>query len=63
RDSWGVPHVYADTPRALAFAFGYAQAEDRLETVMRAYRMSMPIPRARWHLRSGMPRRRTVLRR
>ncbi|HOD50725.1 MAG TPA: penicillin acylase family protein [Candidatus Hydrogenedentes bacterium] len=40
RDSWGVPHVYADTPRALAFAFGYAQAEDRLETLMRAYRIA-----------------------
>lgn len=40
RDGWGVPHVYADNPRALAFAFGYAQAEDRLEAVIRAYRIA-----------------------
>ncbi len=40
RDGWGVPHVYGDNPRALAFAFGYAQAEDRLETLMRAYRIA-----------------------
>lgn len=40
RDTWGVPHVYGDTPRALAFAFGYAQAEDRLDTLMRAYRVA-----------------------
>ncbi len=39
RDHWGVPHVYAENPQALAFAFGYAQAEDRLETIMRAYRI------------------------
>jgi acyl-homoserine-lactone acylase len=39
RDNWGVPHVYAENPHALAFAFGYAQAEDRLETIMRAYRL------------------------
>ena len=26
RDAWGVPHVYAETPRALGFAFGHAQA-------------------------------------
>ncbi|MEW6441932.1 MAG: penicillin acylase family protein [bacterium] len=30
RDSFGVPHVYADTPGALFFGFGYAMAEDRL---------------------------------
>ena len=40
RDNWGVPHVYAENPYALAFAFGYAQAEDRLEAVMRAYRIA-----------------------
>ena len=38
RDEWGVPHVYAETPRALAFAFGYAQAEDHLEAMLLAYR-------------------------
>lgn len=40
RDEWGVPHVYAQTPRALGFAFGYAQAEDHLETILVAYRVA-----------------------
>jgi len=40
RDEWGVPHVYAQTPRALGFAFGYAQAEDHLETMLAAYRVA-----------------------
>ena len=30
RDSFGVPHIYADTLGALFFGFGYAMAEDRL---------------------------------
>lgn len=30
RDSFGVPHIYAETLGALFFAFGYAMAEDRL---------------------------------
>jgi acyl-homoserine lactone acylase PvdQ len=30
RDAHDVPHIYADTDQALAFAAGYAQAEDRL---------------------------------
>ncbi len=30
RDSWGVPHIYADTDAAAAYGLGYAQAEDRL---------------------------------
>ena len=38
RDEWGVPHIYADNVRAMAFAFGYAQAEDHLETMLVAYR-------------------------
>ncbi|GMW01269.1 MAG: hypothetical protein AMXMBFR84_24060 [Candidatus Hydrogenedentota bacterium] len=38
RDEWGVPHVYAASPRAMAFAFGYAQAEDHLESMLLAYR-------------------------
>ncbi|MDX9975446.1 MAG: penicillin acylase family protein [FCB group bacterium] len=38
RDDWGVPHVYAQTPRAMAFAFGFAQAEDHLEAMLLAYR-------------------------
>ncbi|MBP8132261.1 MAG: penicillin acylase family protein [Candidatus Hydrogenedentes bacterium] len=40
RDEWGVPHVYARDPRALAFAFGYAQAEDHLEPMLFAYRVA-----------------------
>lgn len=38
RDAWGVPHVYAATPRGLGFAFGYAQAEDHAEAMLMAYR-------------------------
>lgn len=40
RDEWGIPHVYADNPYALGFAFGYAQAEDHLESMLLAYRMA-----------------------
>ncbi len=40
RDEWGVPHVYAENPKALGFAYGYAQAEDRIETLLLAYRMA-----------------------
>ena len=40
RDEWGVPHVFADNPRAMAFAFGYAQAEDHLEPMLLAYRLA-----------------------
>ena len=38
RDAWGVPHILAESPRAMAFVFGYAQAEDHLETMLLAYR-------------------------
>lgn len=38
RDAWGTPHVYAETPRALGFAFGYAQAQDHIEAMLLAYR-------------------------
>lgn len=30
RDSWGIPHIYAETDQDLFFAFGYVQAQDRL---------------------------------
>ncbi|AUI51561.1 penicillin acylase family protein [Arthrobacter crystallopoietes] len=30
RDSYGVPHVYADTTRDLFYGYGYAVAEDRM---------------------------------
>lgn len=38
RDEFGVPHIFADTPAGAAFGSGYAQAEDRLEEMMRNYR-------------------------
>lgn len=40
RDEWGTPHVYATNFRALAFAFGYAQADDHLEPMLAAYRVA-----------------------
>ncbi len=38
RDSWGIPHIYAETERGAAFGQGYAAAEDRLEAILRNYR-------------------------
>ncbi len=38
RDTWGIPHIYAKSETELAFAFGYAQAEDRLEQLLKFYR-------------------------
>jgi len=38
RDEFGVPHVYAHSLEGAAFAVGYAQAEDRLEELLRNYR-------------------------
>lgn len=40
RDEWGSPHVYSADWRALAFVFGYAQAEDHLEHMLLAYRVA-----------------------
>jgi len=40
RDEWGTPHIYADDFQALAFAFGWAQAEDHLEPMLAAYRIA-----------------------
>ncbi len=37
RDGWGVPHIYGDTDRAVAYGYGYAQAEDRLNALIRNY--------------------------
>lgn len=37
RDGWGVPHIYGETNEAVAFGFGYAQAEDRLDAVLTNY--------------------------
>jgi acyl-homoserine-lactone acylase len=38
RDEYGIPHVYARTLPAAAYAVGYAQAEDRLEELLKNYR-------------------------
>lgn len=38
RDEYGVPHIYAETLEGMAYANGYAQAEDRLEEMLRNYR-------------------------
>ena len=38
RDEWGVPHIYAETLEGMAYANGYAQAEDRLEEMLRNFR-------------------------
>ena len=40
RDGWGVPHVYGDTDRAVAFGYGYAQAQDRLDALLENYATS-----------------------
>jgi acyl-homoserine-lactone acylase len=37
RDGWGVPHIYSDTDLGMAFGFGYAQAEDRLDALLENY--------------------------
>ncbi len=33
RDTWGVPHVFADSLAEAAYGIGYAQAEDRLDDI------------------------------
>ena len=38
RDEYGVPHIFAATAAGAAFGSGYAQAEDRLEELLRNYR-------------------------
>jgi penicillin amidase len=38
RDEFGIPHVYGASLEAAAFAVGYAQAEDRLEELLKNYR-------------------------
>lgn len=35
RDSMGVPHCYGETPAAMMYAHGYAQAEDHLDAMLR----------------------------
>lgn len=41
RDTYGVPHVYAETEQEAAFGIGYAQAEDRLEDLYRNVRIAI----------------------
>jgi acyl-homoserine-lactone acylase len=38
RDEFGIPHIYAPTLESAAFAVGYAQAEDRLDELLKNYR-------------------------
>src|SRR6266567_6126697 len=38
RDEYGVPHIFAATGAGAAYGSGYAQAEDRLEEMLRNYR-------------------------
>jgi len=38
RDEYGVPHIFAADPAGAAFGSGYAQAEDRLEEMLKNYR-------------------------
>src|ERR1035438_5929924 len=38
RDEYGVPHIFAQDAAGAAFGSGYAQAEDRLEELLKKYR-------------------------
>ncbi len=38
RDEFGIPHIFAPTLEKAAYAAGYAQAEDRLEELLKNYR-------------------------
>ncbi len=38
RDEFGIPHIFAPTLEHAAYAAGYAQAEDRLEELLKNYR-------------------------
>ena len=40
RDTWGVAHIYATTPAEAMHGFAYAQAEDRLESILKNYRIA-----------------------
>src|SRR3954469_24716357 len=37
RDEYGIPHIDAPTLEAAAYGMGYAQAEDRLEEMLKNY--------------------------
>jgi penicillin amidase len=38
RDDFGIPNIFADTDEGAVFGMGYAQAEDRLEELLKQYR-------------------------
>ena len=38
RDTWGVPHIFAETLADGAYGLGYAEAEDRLNQIFDNYR-------------------------
>jgi acyl-homoserine lactone acylase PvdQ len=38
RDEFGIPNIFAQTEEGAAFGMGYAQAEDRLEELLKQYR-------------------------
>src|SRR5213593_962700 len=38
RDEFGIPHVFAASLEGAAYAVGYAQAEDRLEELLKNFR-------------------------
>src|SRR6266853_535107 len=38
RDEFGIPHVFAPDLESAAYAVGYAQAEDRLDELLKNYR-------------------------
>lgn len=41
RTEWGVPHIYSDSLEAAMYAFGYAEAEDRLDDILRNVRTAL----------------------
>src|SRR5262249_8724155 len=38
RDEFGTPNIFAQTEEGVAYGMGYAQAEDRLEELLKQYR-------------------------
>jgi acyl-homoserine lactone acylase PvdQ len=40
RDDFGIPHIFGETDEGVSFGLGYAQAEDRLEELLRNYRLA-----------------------
>jgi acyl-homoserine lactone acylase PvdQ len=41
RDTWGIPHIYAPTEEAGAYAIGWTQAEDRPEELLKNFLRAM----------------------